>query len=106
LIQTTTPSSSRRNRKKSISTNQLQTTLFSNASDGDYVEHLPTSQLEMILNNNTSAISHAVNTTKKTINMSFTTNIQENLENTEQPTNNDQEHIVRDLGNPYPANDT
>jgi hypothetical protein len=106
LIQTTTPSSSRRNRKKSISTNQLQTTLFSNASDGDYDEHLPTSQLEMILNNNTSAISHALNTTNESINMSFTSNNQDNPDNTEQLTNNDQDHIVRDLGNPYPANDT
>jgi hypothetical protein len=45
--------------------------MFANALDGDYDNHLPTMQLEMLLNNNTSAISNATNTTNDSINMSF-----------------------------------
>jgi hypothetical protein len=106
LIHTTTPTISRRNRKNPRSTTQVQAILFSNALDGDYDEHLPTTQLEMILNNNNSAISHALNTTNDSINMSFITNLQDNLEPTEKTSNNDQEHSNRDLGNPHPATDT
>jgi hypothetical protein len=106
LNQNNTPTSSRRNRKKSRSTSEVQTQLYSNASDEDYDEHLPNTQLEMILNNNTSAISHALNTTNESINMSFSTNIQDELVPTETTTNNEVEYTNRDLGNPYPATDT
>jgi seryl-tRNA synthetase len=71
VIHKSTPSSSVRNRKESKSADQTQVNLFANASDGDYDDHLPTIQLEMLLNNNTSAISNALNTTNESTNMSF-----------------------------------
>jgi hypothetical protein len=71
-----------------------------------YKEYCPNTHFEMLLNNNTSAISHALNTTNESINMSFILNPQENLEPKEQTPNNEQEHSIRDLGNPHPATDT
>jgi hypothetical protein len=59
----------------------------------------------MILHNDTSAI-YALNTTNESINKSFTTNIQDNLDNTNSTPNNDQQHNDRDLSNPHPAADT
>jgi hypothetical protein len=64
-------------------------------------------QLKMLLNNNTSAISNAPNTTNYSINMSFNRPQQGDLLETRQtPPNDEQDNIKRDLGNPYPAVDT
>jgi hypothetical protein len=107
LIHTSTPTSSGRNRKKSNPADSTQVNLFANASDGDYDDHLPTLQLEMLLNNNTSAISNALNTTNESINMSFNLPQQDNLlDNRQKPPIDEQDNNNRDLCNPYPATDT
>jgi hypothetical protein len=69
--------------------------------------HLPTLQLEKILNHNTSAISNALKTTNESINMSFTLPQQDNLlDNRQTPPIVEQDNNNRDLGNPYPATET
>jgi hypothetical protein len=107
LIHKSTPTSSGRNCKKSKPADSTQVNLFAKASDGDYDDHLPTLQLEMLLNNNTSAISNALNTTNESINMSFNLPQQDNLlDNRQTPLIDEQDNNNRDLGNPYPATET
>jgi hypothetical protein len=107
VIHKSTPSSSGRNRKKSKHTNHTQINLLANASDGDYDDHddhLPTIQLEMLLNTNTSAISNALNTSNDSINMLFNLLQQGDLPETRQKQPpNEQDDTNRDLGNPYTA---
>jgi hypothetical protein len=106
VIHKSTPSSSGSNRKKSKSADHTQVNLFANALDGDYKDHLPTMQLKMLLNNNTSAISNALSTTNESINMSFNLPQHEDLLDTSQTPPNDEHNNKKDLSNLYSAVDT
>jgi hypothetical protein len=67
LIHRTTPSSFGCTCKKSRQ--RIQEMIFSNKSDEDLSDHLPSTQLEMLFNNNTSTITPAIENTNTSIDM-------------------------------------
>jgi hypothetical protein len=67
LIHKSTPTSSGRTRKKSGQ--RIQEVIFTNNSDEELSDHLPSTQLEMILNSNTSAIESINKNTNASIDM-------------------------------------